>query len=71
MPDYIIAYEECKTEKINEEIHENAICISVGNLTYKKLNPLVILIIDEKNINLKKEIKVDINETFEWVLDEK
>ena len=71
VPDYIIVHEECKTEKINEEIPENVIRISVGNLTYKKSNPLVTLFIDEKNINLKKEIKDDINETFDWVLDEK
>jgi hypothetical protein len=71
VPDYIIAYEECKREKINDDIPENVIRISVGNLTYKKSNPLIILIIDEKNINLKKEIKTDINETFDWTLDEK
>jgi len=71
VPDYIIAHEECKTEKINEDIPENVIRISVGNLTYSKSNPLVTLIIEEKNINLKKEIKDDINETFDWTLDEK
>ena len=75
VPDYIIQSEEYKIEKINEDIPENVMRISVSNLTYTKSNPMIVLILNIDDKELKKEIKGktmdEINETFDWTLSEK
>ena len=75
VPDYIIQSEEYKIEKINEDIPENLMRISVSNLTYTKSNPMIVIILNIDDVEFKKEIKgktlEEINETFDWVLSEK
>ena len=71
VPEYVIYDEEFKIEKINEDIPENVIHINVSNLTYTKSNPLITLNLSSEDYNLTKEIKDNINESFEWSLDEK
>lgn len=76
VPDYIMSNEEYKIEKINQDIPENVMRINVSNLTYTKSNPMVVLYLKlDENNEKKKEIKPqnenDINETFDWVFDEK
>ena len=75
VPDYIMQSEEYKIEKINEDIPENIMRISVSNLTYTKSNPIIVLILNIDDNEIKKEIKgktkEEINETFDWTLNEK
>ena len=76
VPDYIMSNEEYKIEKINQDIPENVMRINVSNLTYTKSNPMVVLYLKlDENNEKKKEIKPKnengINETFDWVFDEK
>ena len=76
VPEYIIQNEDYKIEKINKDIPENTIRISVSDLTYTKSNILIKINLKfNDNIINSKEIigknKNDINETFEWVLNEK
>lgn len=76
VPEYIIYNEEYKIEKINKDIPENVMRINVSNLTYIKSNPMIVLYLKlEENNEMKKEIKPKskngIDETFDWVFNEK
>ena len=76
VPEYVIKNEDYKIEKINKDIPENTIRISVSDLTYTKSNPLIrVNLKSDNNVINSKEIKGknknDINETFDWVLNEK
>ena len=75
IPECIIENEEYKIEKINEDIPKNVMRININNLTYSKSNPLIIINLKFDNIDMKKEIKAKnrnhINETFDWVINEK
>ena len=75
VPDYILYNEEYKKEKINEDIPEYTMRISVNDLSYTKSNPLIILNLIVKDNPMKsKEIKgktnTDINNTFDWLFTE-
>ena len=62
----IIKEEYCQIDQINEDIPENVLRITIGNLTYKKSTPLILF----KILNLEKEIIIEneeeLNETFDF-----
>ena len=75
IPECIIENEEYQIEKINDDIPKNVMRININNLTYSKSNPLIIINLKFDNIDMKKEIKAknrnDINDTFDWEINEK
>lgn len=75
IPQYIMKTEYYEVEKENEDIPENAMRITVKNLTYTKSNPMIILHLNINNNEMEKQLKGknnnDINDTFDWTFNEK
>ena len=66
IPEYIIVNEECQKEKINEEIPENQLFITIKNLSYEESNPKIILSIMNKKQEIQCKKGKEMDETFKW-----
>ena len=66
IPDYIIVNQECSIEKVNEEIQQNQLCLTIKNLTYKESNPKIKLDIINKEKEIQCKKGYELNETFKW-----
>ena len=66
IPEYIIVYEECQKEKINEEIPQNQLFITIKNISYEESNLKIILSIMNKKQEIQCKKGKEIDETFKW-----
>ena len=74
IPLYFTTSKECKKEKLNLEIEENAMKIKINGISYTKSNPIVMLGIHGDKINVEKQIKGssqnDMTGEFIWNFNE-